>query len=76
VYASSGKKDQAQKLLSKLEAICKEAHIGPYLIARLHFQLQENDTGFEWLEKASSGHGRHIYVMASNSNLECIRSDP
>ena len=76
IYAHIGRNDEARKLLGELEGVYKEEHISPYFLGGIHFKLGDIDKGFEWLEKACSGHDRYIFIMVLDHDLEGVRSDP
>ena len=76
VYASTGKVEEAHKLLRELEEVYQKEHLSPYTIGLVHFALGEVDEGFEWLEKAHEHHDRGVYAMAIDYELDDLRSDP
>jgi DNA-binding winged helix-turn-helix (wHTH) protein/TolB-like protein/Flp pilus assembly protein TadD len=51
VYALSGRKQEAQKILSDLSVISKRRYVSPTGWAIIYAGLGENDKALEWLEK-------------------------
>jgi Flp pilus assembly protein TadD len=51
VYALSGKKREAQKILSDLNVISEHRYVLPTNYAMIYAGLGDKDEAFEWLEK-------------------------
>ncbi|MCI0525947.1 MAG: tetratricopeptide repeat protein, partial [Nitrospira sp.] len=51
-YALSGKKDEAQKVLSHLKEQLKQRYVQSYFLAVIYAGLDEKDQAFQWLQKA------------------------
>jgi serine/threonine-protein kinase len=51
-YALAGKTDEASEILNQLLEMSKTQYVAAFNIARIYWGLGENDTAFEWLEKA------------------------
>ncbi|NIT61978.1 MAG: tetratricopeptide repeat protein, partial [Aliifodinibius sp.] len=52
VYALSGKKDKALKIIDELKELSKQRYISPYCITLIYANLGEIDQAIEWLQKA------------------------
>ena len=52
VYAVSGEKDSARKVLADLLDRAKRMYVGPTVISWIYAHLGERDRAFEWLDKA------------------------
>ena len=73
VYAKSGKKDEAKKVLERL----KDADVLNFIVAELYFVLGENDKGFEWLEKAYGAREAFMTGLKATPLIpDSVRSDP
>ena len=60
-YAASGKKSEAQHVLSELQDLQGRQYVSPYTVAAIYAGLGEKDQTFKWLEKANEE--RDIWVM-------------
>lgn len=71
-----GDKDTVRKVLPDLEAHVGEPLIDAFIIAGLHFYLDEIDEGFEWLEQSYARREYDLLDIQSDEKLDGIRSDP
>jgi DNA-binding winged helix-turn-helix (wHTH) protein/TolB-like protein len=60
-YAASGKKVEAQQVLSELQDLQGRRYVSPYTVAAIYAGLGEKDQAFKWLEKAYEE--RDIWLM-------------
>lgn len=60
-YAASGKKSEAQHVLSELQDLQGRRYVSPYTVAAIYVGLGEKDQAFKWLEKAYEE--RDIWLM-------------
>lgn len=60
-YAASGKKSEAQHVLSELQDLQGRRYVSPYTVAAIYAGLGEKDQAFKWLEKAYEE--RDIWLM-------------
>ncbi|PWT96283.1 MAG: hypothetical protein C5B55_00200 [Blastocatellia bacterium] len=60
-YAASGKKAEAQQVLSDLEQLQSQRYVSPYTVAAIYAGLGNQDEAFKWLEKAVDE--RDIWLM-------------
>lgn len=54
VYAMAGKRVSAEKVLAELLERSKQEYVGPTMISWIYANLDEPDSAFDWLGKASS----------------------
>ena len=76
VYATSGKKSEARKLLTELQARSKREYVSPVCMAVAYEGLGENDQALKGLEK---GYQQHAYLMSGlrvDLRWVRLRSDP
>lgn len=66
------RKDEARKLLERLESI----QLLPVFKALLCFSLGENDRGFEHLDKESERPANYIPSLKIDPLVDSLRSDP
>jgi hypothetical protein len=69
-YAVSGKKVEAQRILSELKQQ-KQKYVSPYTIATIYAGLGERDQAFKWLERAFEE--RDIWLM--NLKIDPVLKD-
>jgi DNA-binding winged helix-turn-helix (wHTH) protein/TolB-like protein len=60
-YAVSGKKAEAQQVLSDLEQLQGQRYVSPYTVAAIYAGLGDRDQAFKWLEKAVEE--RDVWLM-------------
>ena len=60
-YAASGKKPEAQHVLSELQDLQGRQYVSPYTVAAIYAGLGDRDQAFKWLEKANDE--RDIWLM-------------
>jgi TolB-like protein/DNA-binding winged helix-turn-helix (wHTH) protein/tetratricopeptide (TPR) repeat protein len=69
VYAISGQREEAQKILAQLHEEARSKVVSPHNIARIYAGLGEKEQAFVWLEKA-------IAERDSNLTMPGLRVDP
>jgi adenylate cyclase len=69
-------RETVRKLLPDLEANLRDSFFDAIGIAELHFYLEENDKGFEWLERSYSGKEYELLYVQSDEFLDGVRGDP
>jgi TolB-like protein/Tfp pilus assembly protein PilF len=80
--ALSGKRRDAQEILSKLEDLAREQYVSAVGIARIHMGLGEKEKVLAWLERAYQTHdadliGSGLYSsIATDHWLDALHSDP
>ena len=75
-YAMLGQKDEAEKILHRLEERSKEEHIGPTSVMLIHNALGEINKGFECMEKAMEERDPLLSLMKVLPEFDTVRSDP
>jgi eukaryotic-like serine/threonine-protein kinase len=75
VYARSGRKDEARKLLAELKEQSNARHVSPYWIAMIHAGLGEKDEAFAWLEKAYQERSSWLVWIKMDPMVDSLRSD-
>ena len=76
MYAVSGQRGEAQKLLAQLQEEAKHKYVSPYNIARIHTGLGEQDQAFAWLEKGYQDRLFQMQGLAGEPRWDSLRSDP
>jgi tetratricopeptide (TPR) repeat protein len=76
VYAASGKRDEAERVLETLQKQRRERFASAYDTALIYAGLSENDLAFEWLEKACTDRDDGLtWALASDPRLDSLRGD-
>ena len=76
VYAVSGKRDEARKILSKLTELSKDTYVDPYFMAEIHTALGERDQAFTDLENAYNQRSSWMVWLKVEPKFDSLRSDP
>jgi TolB-like protein/Flp pilus assembly protein TadD len=76
VYALSGRKSEALKVLAEMTELSKHEHVAPYPMATLYASLGEKERAFEWLEKVYQERSYYVVFLNIDPVLDSLRSDP
>jgi len=76
VYAVSGRRAAAQKVLDELEESSNTNYMPPYCRAIVYVGLGLKEQAFEWLEKAYQEHDLNLITLAVDPMLDGLRADP
>jgi len=76
IYARMGKREEADQVLNSLLERSKQEYVSPVDLADLYFALEENDQGFEWLEKAYKQRDPYLVHLRVLPFYDSVRSDP
>jgi len=76
VYALSGRRAQALKVLEDMLELSKQQQVSPYSIASLYATLGEKDRAFEWLEKVYQERNYYVVFLNVDPVLDSLRADP
>jgi len=76
VYAVSGKRDEARKILSKLTELSKDTYVDPYFMAEIHTALGERDQAFTELENAYNQRSSWMVWLKVEPKFDQLRGDP
>jgi len=75
-YAASGRRPDAEKILSDLLRRSKTNYVSPYMIATIYAGLDDKERAFEFLEKAYQERSSDIpYFLKADLRLDTLRSD-
>jgi serine/threonine protein kinase/Tfp pilus assembly protein PilF len=74
--AMNGDKTAARKILQELHEKAKESYIWPYLFAKIHAAIGENDMAFQWFERAYQERDCSLSHILTDESVDCIRTDP
>ena len=76
VYAVSGRKAEAEKILDDLTARSQAEYLPPTYVARIHVGLGQRDEAIAWLEKAQALHDAHLTLIGAEPLFDPLRQDP
>jgi Tfp pilus assembly protein PilF len=76
VYARSGNKVDAQKLLAGLVSQSQKNYVSPYYFAVVYVGLGEDEKAIDWLEKAYSDRSNGLVFLKVDPSLDHLRSNP
>ena len=76
VYAVSGRREAAQKVLDELEELSSKEYVACYYRAIVYVGLDGKEQAFEWLEKAYQEHDLNLIPLAVDPALDSLRADP
>jgi TolB-like protein/serine/threonine protein kinase/Tfp pilus assembly protein PilF/class 3 adenylate cyclase/alpha-beta hydrolase superfamily lysophospholipase len=76
VYAVSGKRDEARKILERLTELSKDTYVDPYFLAEIHTALGERDQALRDLENAYSQRSSWLVWLKVEPKFDALRSDP
>ena len=76
VYAVSGKRDEALKIVSQFEKLAGEKYVDGYQIASVYAGLRANDKAFHWLGIAVEARSGSLVYVKTDPFLDSLHSDP
>jgi tetratricopeptide (TPR) repeat protein len=76
IYAVSGRRREAQKMLSRFMEASKQQRFSPYLIAKVYVGLSEKVEAFRWLERAYEERDERMVMLKVDPELDSLRTDP
>jgi TolB-like protein/Tfp pilus assembly protein PilF len=75
-YAIAERRDEALKVLQRLEEVSTREYVSTYDLALVSFALGEPDRAFALLSKAYDDHSSFLPFLNVDARLEGVRSDP
>lgn len=76
VYAVTGKRSEAQKVLTQLEEQSKQTYVDRYFVAQIYTALGDRDKAFQELDKAYEEHSSWLVWLKVEPKFDSLRSDP
>jgi tetratricopeptide (TPR) repeat protein len=76
IYGAMGRKEDAQRELSRLLALAKQQFVPAFYVALLYTGLGDKDRAFEWLEKAYQERSGYLMEVHIDPMFDPLRSDP
>jgi len=75
-YATSGKREEAQKVIEHLRELSVHEYVAPYNIAVIYAGLGEKDEAFVWLNRAYQERSYLLTYLTVDERLDKLHSDP
>jgi DNA-binding winged helix-turn-helix (wHTH) protein/TolB-like protein/Flp pilus assembly protein TadD len=76
VYAVSGNKSEAERILNELIQKSEHTYVSPYDIAIVYAGLGKREKALEWLNRAYQDHSYFMSWLKIDPRLRELRSDP
>ena len=76
IYATSGNRSQAEKLLEQLRQLSGKQYVSPHEMAVIYAGLDQKDLAFEFLSKAVKDHTGRLVFLKVDPLFNGLRSDP
>jgi adenylate cyclase len=76
VYATAGRRDEAQSILDNVRSRAAREHVCPVAIGTVEFAMGRTEEGFKWLEKALEERDDCLLDLVSDPWFKQYRSDP
>ena len=76
VYAVSGNKSEAERILNELIQTSEHTYVSPYDIAIVYAGLGKREKALEWLNRAYEDHSYFMSWLKIDPRLTELRSDP
>ena len=76
VYAVSGKRDEANKVLDQMHEAAKLRYVPAYSFAVAYAGLGDKDQAFHWLDRTLQDHAWDINYVKVDPTLDSLRADP
>jgi tetratricopeptide (TPR) repeat protein len=74
VYAITGRRAEAERMLTRLLALHEQKLASPYFIAAVYAGLGDKEQAFAWLEKIK--HTRFVATIRIDQRFDPLRDDP
>jgi len=76
VYAASGKRDEAMKILAEMHELAKGHYVPAYNFALTYAGLGDRNQAFQWLERSLEDRSWEITNVKVDPMLDNLHSDP
>jgi len=76
VYATAGRKAEALKVATELEAKVREKQVSPFLPAVVYAGLNDKDKAFYWLERAYQERANWLILIKVGRRMKNLHGDP
>jgi tetratricopeptide (TPR) repeat protein len=74
-YATSGGKQEAEKIIKELHELSKHKHLDSYVLAWVHANLRDTESALTQLERADVKQSSYLAAIKVDAALEALRCD-
>jgi len=75
-YMKLGQREKTKEILDELIKRSEQTYVRSTSIAMLYFVLEEDDQGFQWLEKAYEEYDSYLRMIRTDRIFDRVRLDP
>jgi hypothetical protein len=75
IYALSGKRAEAERLLNESRAMAETRYVSPYPIATIYAAMGDNDTALAYLERVFSERSYYVVWLNVDPVFDRLRTD-
>jgi len=75
-YAMSGRREEAERVLARLQDLSATRYVCPYEIATARAALGQHEEALSWLRKAVNEHSVCIPDIKTDPRLDVLRDNP
>jgi tetratricopeptide (TPR) repeat protein len=75
-YAKVGKRDEAQKVIDRLNEMSKRGYVNPHTLASIYAGLGDKERALELLEKAYNERASSMVLLKVDPMLDSLRAEP
>ena len=76
IFARSGKRNEAQRILDQLQHVSQQRYVPPSAIGLIYLGLIDRDKVFKWLQKAYEARDTQLLRIKVAPFADSLRSDP
>jgi DNA-binding winged helix-turn-helix (wHTH) protein len=76
IFAHTARLQEANEVLSMLEAVAHERYVPPYATALIHVGLGQHDQALDWLHRAFALRDVHLAFLPTDVKWDPLRGDP
>jgi tetratricopeptide (TPR) repeat protein len=76
VYASSGRRAEAQKVLAELKDLLRHRYVPPFSVALVYVGLGDKSQALEWLDRASEDRSFFLAYVKVDPRFDSLRGEP
>ena len=75
-YAKMGRRNEAERVLNEVKTFAATHYVAGEAIAKICVALKDNDSAFQWLERAYQEHSGSLHGIAVRPEFRPLYSDP
>jgi len=75
-FARAGYRDEAHKVLQRLDQLSKQRYVTPYGVSRIYVALGQKQEALQWLETAYQQGAEWMILLKVDPGFDELRSDP